>query len=176
VATILKQYKLPNGDVNFPAIFSTVPTEERLPALYKKDFMKATALVVAALALAFERLRFKKMDGKLVNDIAEEVLDSADIDNLSLEDLLLFLQMMVQGKYGNIDEMSIPRFMNLFDKFRDDRHNSIVEIRMNEHLQYKGLGSSERSNQEDALSSHFANFAGTMASLRESLKELKNKE
>jgi len=172
VAQILKQYKHKDGNINFPAIF-TVPSTERLPALYEKDFMQATALVVGALTMAFEKMRFKKMDGVTVNNIAEEVLDSCDQDNLSLEDLVLFLQNMVRGKYGILDDMSVARFMNLFDKYRDERHDAIMELRENEHLMYKGLGSSERICKQDALTEHFANFANTMSTVRENMKELR---
>lgn len=175
VAQILKQYKLPTGEVNFPAICSTVPSEERLPAIYQKDFMQATALVVGALTMAFEKMNFKrKMDGILINNIAEEVLDDCDVDNLSLEDLLLFLQMMVRGRYGNIEELSVSRFMNLFDKFRDERHKSFLNYTENLHLHLKGLGSSERSSKSDALSEHFSRFANTMSTMRQNIKELKN--
>src|SRR5258708_2996733 len=105
IATILKQYKTQGGDINYPAVMS-VPLEERLPALFKNDFMKGTALVVGALAMAFEKLSFKSKKnevGVLVNNIAEEILNSCDEDNLSLEDLVLFLQNLVRGKYGVIE-------------------------------------------------------------------------
>jgi hypothetical protein len=172
MALILKQYKLKSGEINYPAIF-TVPSEERLPVLYERDFMKATALVVGALTMAFEKMRFKKMDGVMVNNIAEEILDTCDQDNLSLEDLVLFLQNMVRGKYGTNDEISVARFMSLFDKYRDERHMAIVELRENQHLEYKGLGSSERTCTADALSEHFANFSNAISDIRETMKELK---
>ena len=135
--------------------------------------MQATALVVGALTMAFEKMRFKKMDGVLINNIAEEILDSCDEDNLALEDLVLFLQYMVRGKYGNLEEISVSKFMNLFDKYRDERTSAIHDIRLNEHLQYKGLGESERSSKSDPLSEHFSSLGDTIASLKDSLKETK---
>lgn len=172
MALILKQYKFKSGEVNFPAVF-TVPTSERLPALYEKDFMRATALVVGALTMAFEKMRFKNMDGALVNDIAEEVLNSSEEDNLSLEDLVLFLQNMVRGKYGTLDTITVARFMNLFDKYRDERHEAIQDYRMNEHLQFKSLGDANRSSKSDPLAEHFSRMADTISNLREGLRETK---
>ena len=172
MALILKQYKHKSGEVNYPAVF-TVPSSERLPALYERDFMHATALVVGAITMAFEKMRFKNMDGGLLNDIAEEVLDSSGEDNLSLEDLVLFLQGMVRGKYGVIDSMSVSKFMKLFDDYREERTEAIRNFRMNEHLQYKGMGDSNRSNNSDPLAEHFSRMAGTIAELKQSLRQEK---
>lgn len=173
MALILKQYKLPTGEVNYPMVMS-VPLSERLPALFQKDFLKATALVGMAIATAFDRMRFKKKpDGKFINDLAEEIIDTADEDNLALEDLVLFLQGMVRGKYGNVEDISISRFMNLFEQYRQERHEAILSYRDNEHIQYKGLGDATRSYKTDALSEHFANFANSMSTIRENMKELR---
>lgn len=172
MAIILKQYKHKSGEINFPAVF-TVPSSERLPALYQKDFMQATALVVAALTMAFERMSLKKMTGELINNIAEEIINSCDEDNLSLEDLILFLQGMVRGKYGEISEISVAKFMNLFDKYRGERTLAIEDYRYNQHLHHKGLGDSNRSAKEDPLSEHFSKLGNSLTILKEQLKETK---
>lgn len=172
MALILKQYKFKTGEINYPAVF-TVPSAERLPALYERDFMHATALVVGALTMAFEKMRFKNMDGGVINDIAEEVLISSGDDNLSLEDLVLFLQNMTRGKYGHIESMSVAKFMNLFDKYRDERHLAILEYRENQHLQHKGIGDANRTAKFDLLSDHFSRLGDTISNLKSTLKETK---
>jgi hypothetical protein len=172
MALILKQYKDKSGAINFPAVLS-VPSNERLPALYANDFMRATALVVGALTMAFEKMRFKNMDGGLINDIAEEILNSCDEDNISLEDLVLFLQNMVRGKYGTFESMSVAKFMNLFDKYRDDRHYALLEYRENEHLQFKSMGDANRSARQDPLADHFNKLGSSLHELRMQLSEQK---
>lgn len=172
MALILKQYKHKTGEINFPAVF-TVPSVERLPALYEKDFMQATALVVGALTMAFEKLRFKNMDGGLINDIAEEILNTCGEDNLSLEDLVLFLQNMVRGKYGEMAQISLSKFMGLFDKYREERTEAISNYRYNEHLQFKSLGDSNRSYKEDPLSEHFSGLGDAISNLKDQLRETK---
>lgn len=172
MALILKQYKGKGGAINYPAVMS-VPSSERLPALYERDFMQATALVVGALTMAFEKLRFKNMDGGLVNDIAEEILNSCDEDNLSLEDLVLFLQNMVRGVYGDTTQISVSKFMNMFDGYRDERHYALIQYRENEHLQYKGMGDNTRINKEDPLSEHFSRMANSLSELKSSLRSEK---
>lgn len=170
VANILKQYKLPQGNVNFPAVMS-VSLADRLPAMYEKDYMRTTALVGMAIASAFDRMKFKKeLPNELVNDIADEVIDTAGEDNLSMEDLLLFLQGLVRGKYGNVEEISISRFMNLFEDYRQQRHQELLRFRENEHLQYKSLGNPERSSKVDSLSDHFMKLGDTLSQLMENLK------
>lgn len=174
IAVILKQYKTPQGGVNYPAILS-VPSSDRLPALYKQDFLKATALVVTALAMAFDRMNLKKKKdnnvGILINNIAEDVIDTAEEDNLSMEDLLLFLQNMVRGKYGVIEEISVGRFMALFDKYRDDRHDAYVEYKENQHLQYKSMGDADRSAPSNPLAEHFSRIGNSLHELRMNLAE-----
>lgn len=176
LAITLKQYREPNGNVNFPLVLS-VPTYERLPAMYQRNYMETTALVGMGLASAFDRMVFKKKpSGELVNDIAEEILNSADEDNLSLEDLMLFLQGLVRGKYGELAELSISRFMKLFDGYRDDRHYALIEYRENQHLQYKGMGSADRSSKSDPLAEHMSGISSRLAEMKDALSEKKQSE
>ena len=172
MALILKQYKDKSGAINFPAVLS-VPSSERLPAMYERDFMKATALVVGALTMAFEKMRFKNMDGRLINDIAEEILNSADEDNIGLEDLVLFLQNMTRGKYGTFESMSLSKFMSHFDKYRDDRHYALLEYRENQHLQFKGIGDATKSVKTDPLADRMSKLGSSLHELRMQLSEQK---
>ena len=173
MSLILKQYRTPSGAVDFPNVLS-VPTAERLPSLVSRDFMYATGLVVAALALALEKLTLKKkIDGVLVNNIADEIINTCEEDNLSLEDLMLFLQGLVRGQYGDISELSLTKFMRLFDAYRDERHEALMLYRENEHLQYKGMGDAGRSVREDPLADHFSKLGASLHELRMQLSEQK---
>lgn len=107
-------------------------------------------------------------------NLAEEIIDTSSEDNLSLEDLMLFLQNLVRGKYKlSYESFDIPKFMELFEIYRQERHSMILRLRENEHLQFKALGDATRSFSQDALSEHFGNFANTMSMMRENMKELK---
>lgn len=141
--------------------------------MYERDFMKATALVVGALTMAFEKMRFKNMDGRLINDIAEEILNSADEDNIGLEDLVLFLQNMTRGKYGTFESMSLSKFMSHFDKYRDDRHYALLEYRENQHLQFKGIGDATKSVKTDPLADRMSKLGSSLHELRMQLSEQK---
>lgn len=145
ITTILKQYKEPSGIIKYTEVCK-IPLSERLPALVEKDFMKATALVVVAITMAFEKMNMKKrVDGVLINNIADEVVDTCGEDNISMEDLMLFLQGLVRGSYGNNDDMTVSKFMNLFEIYRENRYAALMEYRENQNLEYKSLGDPERS-------------------------------
>lgn len=174
VSQILKQFKLPDGSANFQVIFA-IPTKERIPELAKKDFERVNMLLIGALTMAFESLNLKKpLNEFQILNLSEFIIDSASEDNLSLEDFMLFLQNLVRGKYEiSYDSMDIPKFMRIFEIFRQERHSAMLVLRENQHLAYKALGNAEKSCKTDPLSQHFANFAGTLDALRESTRELK---
>jgi hypothetical protein len=174
ITTILKQYKEPTGIIKYTEVFK-IPAEERLPSLVEKDFMKATILVVGAITMAFEKMNFKRrVDGVLINNIADEIIDTCGEDNLSLEDLMLFLQGLVRGKYGNVDELSVSRFMNLFEVYRDDRYEAIQEYRENKHLEFKGLGDPDRSvKPSNAFEEHLQQYSEKLQAKNDEIKLLR---
>lgn len=171
---ILRRYKLQNGAVNYPMIFN-INSGERIPQLAKQDFRRINMLIIGALTVAFEAMNLKRgMNEMQILDLAEAIIDTSSEDNLSLEDIMLFLQNMVRGKYEmSYESLDIPKFMKLFEIYRQERHSAMLEIRENQHLQFKGLGSAERSAKEDSLSEHFANFGGTLNTLRQNMMEMK---
>ncbi len=80
---------------------------------------------------------------------------------------------MVKGEYKIGDTLDIPRFMSLFESYRQERHTRLMEYRENEHLQYKALGDSSRTTNSDPLEEHFAKLGDTMSALRDNVKELR---
>lgn len=174
VNPILKQYKLQNGAVDFPKIFD-IPKSERITALAEADFTRIVTLVSAAITMALENISLKKpLNAIQILDLSEAVIDSSAEDNLSFEDLMLFLQGLVRAKYPiSYETFDIPRFMKAFDVYREERWQEGIKIRDAKISQWQGLGSSERSVTQDALSEHLSNMSGRMAELKQSLMETK---
>lgn len=168
----LKQYKTDVGAVNYPKVLS-IPISERLPELAKNNFVTIVKIVAAALTVAFEGMNLKRgMTEVQIADLAEAILDSSTEDYLSMEDLMLFLQKFIRGEYGAMYEsMDIPKFMLAFEVYRQERHESLMEIRNNKHLESKGLGSSERTSKKDEIDEHFFNMANQISNMRDQLKE-----
>lgn len=168
----LKQYKTDVGAVNYPLVLS-IPRSERLPELAKKDFITIVKIVAAALTVAFESMNLKRgMTEVQVADLAEAILDSSTEDYLAMEDLMLFLQKLTRGEYGAMYEsMDIPKFMMAFETYREERHQSLLALRENKHLEHKGMGNAERTTVKSEIDEHFFSMANQLSNMRDSLRE-----
>lgn len=174
MAVILKQYKLPNGAVDFPKIFD-VPVVDRITALAARDFSQTNMLIIAALTMAFEAMNMKRgLNEFQILNLAEEIIDTASEDHLSMEDLMLFLQNLVRGKYKmSYETFDIPKFMALFDAYRQERWDEGVKLREEKVLQWKGLGDADRISKGDALADHFSKLGGSLHELKRAMLDQK---
>lgn len=174
ISIILREYKTSQGVVKYDKVLA-IPLIERIPALAQKDFPKMITVISAALTLAFESMNLKRgMNPLQVVDLAEAIIDTAGEDNLALEDLMLFLQKLVRGEYGAMYEsMDIPKFMTAFEEYREQRWQSLNNIRYEQAAQHKVMGDSERSNSVDELSEHFAKLGNTISNMKTRISELK---
>lgn len=139
------------GIVQFDRVLS-VPSHERIQAL--AALQNGRAIVSAALsasinsALSSMNTRMG-MNAEQILDLADEIIDQSAEDNLSLEDVLLFLQMMITGKTGkNYDRMDIPTFFEMFEVYRQERHEAILNIREQQNVNYKAAGDNRRTSEE----------------------------
>ena len=141
----LRDYKQPNGVVYFPSLFS-IKSEERLPALFQTEPAKIASLVCVGLTMAFEGMNLARgLNGSQINDLAETILESSNEDNLALEDLMLFLQKLTRGEYGKLYEsMDIPKFMEFFEKYREERFQALQDLRYEQSSQHKALPINDR--------------------------------
>lgn len=172
---ILREYKLQNGSPNFLKLF-TIPAGERLPAMAKNDFEGTLDIVLAGVTLAIESMNLKRgLNASQINDLAEEILDSSHEDNLSLEDLILFMQRLVRGQYGELYEsMDIPKFMTLFGKYRDERWEEGIKQRDLKHEEYKNLGDPSRQNgQLTDFDQHLAAYTTKLQAKNDEIKLLR---
>lgn len=177
VGVILREFKEPNGGVNYPAVFN-IPTEQRLAKMAENDFGGTLTIVAAGVTLAMETLNLKMpMNALQIVDLSEAIIDTAHEDNLSLEDLMLFLQQLTRGKYNPLYEsMDVPKFMEKFELYREERHRAVVQYRENRHLEYKSLGDPSRSTKaETAFEEHLASFTNKLGVMKDELKEAKSK-
>ncbi len=141
----LKLFKTEQGAVNYPAIFG-INSNERLPALAANNPQQAVALVSCGLTMAFETMNLSRaMNENQVLELADAILDTSQEDNLAMEDLMLFLQKLTRGEYGKLYEsMDIPKFMEFFEIYREDRHQAMKTIREEQAVQHKALPINER--------------------------------
>lgn len=142
-----------------------IPPAERIPALtsteagYKEVY---TALVIN-LQQAFAMLNLKRgFNEDQLLELADLIIEESREDNLSLEDVLLFLQQLVTGKAGKIyDRLDIPAFFELFEYYRQDRHLALMYKRYEADANYKAMGDSTRTS--DGRAENDANTRQVMA-------------
>jgi len=172
VQALIRDYKLQNGAANYPALFN-IPSTYRIPELAKADFERVNMLIIGALTVCFEGMNLKRgMNEIQILSLSEHIIESAHEDNLSIEDLVLFLQNMIVGKYElSYESMDIPKFMRIFEIYREERHQSINDYRYNLHLHHAGLGDGNKTAKSDPISEHFSRLGNTLSELRTSLRE-----
>jgi len=175
ITTSLRAFKGQQGELNYPAIFS-IPSEQRLAKMAENDFPGTLAIVTAGVTLAMESLNLKfPMNALQIVDLSEAIIDTAGEDNLSLEDLMLFLQNLTRGKYNPLYEsMDVPKFMGKFEIYREERHQAMVQYRENKHLEYKALGDPSRTTTpETAFEQHLSEYATKLQKKTDEIKELR---
>lgn len=174
VNLILRQFKHDNGSVNFPSVL-TIPRTERIPTLAKQDFTRINLLIIGALTVCIEGLGLKRSLNEIeILDLSETIIDSANEDNLSFEDLMLFLQGLSRGRYKITNEsLTVPKFMDLFEIYRQERWEGLLNHRDELEAQYKCFGDTGKSTQRDVLSEHFANMGERMSQMKERISDLK---
>lgn len=135
----LKKYKEPNGAVNYGEVLR-IPFNDRLNGLIQSEgYERMHILIGAAIQLSMESMNLNKpLTANQIFDLVDAIIDSSGEDWLSLEDIVLFLQKMVRGETGNLyTSMDIPKFMQMFEKYRQERHGEYMRIKEEMQLQYK---------------------------------------
>jgi hypothetical protein len=140
-----------NGLIRFEKVMM-LPSSERIPALAKTEDGRDEVLVAltAALKSAFNNFNLKfAMNADQVIELADQIIDQSFEDNLSIEDVLLFLQGLLTSKYGKVyDRMDIPLFFEFFEKYRQERHNQLRSVRDEERAQSKSAGRNDMPGME----------------------------
>lgn len=127
-----------------------IPSRERIPALVSAPggYDQVLTVLVLNLQLAFASFNLKRsFTEDQIIDLAELIIEESREDNLSMEDVLLFLQQLVTGKAGKVYErLDIPVFFDLFELYRQERHLALQFIQYEAHAQYKAMGDTNRTN------------------------------
>ena len=148
VNLILKEYKTPSGQVNYPSLFK-IPSDSRLPAMAKSDIKRTAAIVGVGLTSALEFMNLvRPMNATQIMDLVDAIIETSEEDHLSLEDLMLFLQQLVRGEFGKLYEsLDIPKFMTMFEQYREDRFQSLRNIRDEQASSHKPSYHEERTSE-----------------------------
>lgn len=139
------------GIVQFNKVLA-IPTEERIPALILQEGGRevVTTVLTASIISAFTNLNIRTgMNEDQVIELALQIIEESSEDNLGLEDVLLFLQQLITGKVGVVnDRMDMPTFFKLFEVYRQERHEELIKVRYEQAVNHKALGPSERASED----------------------------
>lgn len=148
-------------------VIELVPVAERIPALKE---MYGTDKIAAVLSKQITRtlnnfnLRVG-MTPEQVADLSYSILDEAESDQLAIQDILLFLDGLPKFKYGKVyDRMDMPTFFEMLEKYREERHQAYINVKEEEHAQFKAMGDSNRTSQDidkEANRNAMANYLKT---------------
>ena len=144
------RYKV-KGEPNHLEVIKNVPVSERLPALakvYGND--KIAAVLSKAITRALNNFNLRVgMNPEQVADLSYSLIEEAEQDQLALQDILLFLDGLPKFRYGKVyDRMDMPTFYEMFEVYREERHQSYMNGKEEEHAQYKSLGDSNRMSTD----------------------------
>jgi hypothetical protein len=142
-----------------------IPSTDRIPALTRTDegYNYILTVLTARLKQTFDNMNLKRgMNEDQIITLGEEIINESHEDNLSMEDVLLFLQQLMTGKAGRIlDRMDIPLFFELFENYRQDRHMTLQYIQYEAECNYRGQG--DRTRTSDGRMENDANTHQVMA-------------
>jgi hypothetical protein len=162
------------GVVKFEKVLAIQKTE-RIPSLVQlpDGRTKVSAALSASIKSAFDNvnLRVGLTPDQMV-EIAELIIDQSEEDNLALEDVLLFLQQLITGQAGKIyDRMDVPTFFELFETYRQKRHDELLRIREESHINLKAQGDKDRTNEPNPISEHMSRLGESLSRTKEQLRE-----
>lgn len=140
VKTLLKGYMTCQGTTNYPALM-LVPSSERIPALAKTNRKEVHQVISAQIEYAMKFFNIPNgMSLEQIFLLADTIIDDSESDNLSIQDVFIFLQKLSTGKMGTIyNRLDIPTFMELLEVQRQERHEELLNFRYEEHVRNNSL-------------------------------------
>ena len=141
------------GEPNHLAVMQSIPKDQRLPQIAKLYGTDKIATVLGkqiTKTLMNFNLRVG-MNTEQIYDLALAIIETAEEDNLAVEDIMLFLDGLPKFKYGKVyDRMDMPTFFEMLEVYREQRHQAFVNAREEQHAQFKSMGDTNRmSNDAD---------------------------
>ena len=157
----LKLFKNTDGSPKMEMVLA-IQRDNRITEMAAVDNTQVAAMIAVSLTSCFENMNLSRpMRPEQIIDLTDAIIESAGEDQLAIEDLLLFLQGLLRGKYGKMYEsMDMPKFFEFFEQYREQRHKVFLDIKYEQEVRHKALGPSERSSDE---------FEGKEQSMRDEL-------
>lgn len=135
------------GFVSYSKVLA-IPTSERITSLAKNKeiYIRLAAAISASIKSASANLNLSiPLSDDQIMEITARVISESEQDNLSLEDILLFLGEMLAGRCGKIyGRLDMITFFDLFEVYREERHKVYADQKYEKEAQYKAAGDTNR--------------------------------
>jgi hypothetical protein len=149
ISSIVSSY-IKAGTPQFALLLQT-PLGDRIPGLAAKYGSKRIHALIVILVTNFcNNLNLiRPMTESQIVSCSFELMNTASEDQLSIEDLTVFFNGAVAGKYGRIlDRMDQQILFELLENYRQERHISYSRLQEERHIQLKSLGPIDRSCED----------------------------
>ena len=152
IANLVVQNYQQDGAVKFEALLS-IPLSERIPGLIESYGKKTVHRLLVMILNEFNNKvalpKAKKLTATKISVSACELMLTAYEDQLSLEDVMLFLQRAKAGLYGPIKNLVLPSVLfNKFEMYRQARHEVFVKLKERREAEFKAMGALPRTTVE----------------------------
>ena len=139
------------GEPLYVKVLELVPVSERLPALsklYGPEKMTGVLSVLITKTLNNFNLRVG-MNPEQITQLSYSLIESAEEDQLAIQDIVLFLDGMLKYKWGKVyDRMDMPTFYEMLEVYRNERHKAFMSKKEEESTQFKAYGDTNRMSVE----------------------------
>lgn len=147
----LQQYSTANG-ANFEALLS-IPLSERIPSLISeyglKRMHRLIKLVLSEFCSSIALPKSKKLTETKTSVVACDLILVADEDQLSVEDMIVFFELVKNGKYEKFKSLLTHyAIMEKLEQFRQERYQTYVRIKEQKEAEVRLLGLTERISPE----------------------------
>jgi hypothetical protein len=147
-----------------------ISIENRIPALIEEFGIKRMhsliTIMIKEFCHAIKLPKSRKLNETGSRACACDLMLSAEEDQLSLEDLVLFFERAKEGKYGPFKNM-LTHFslMEKLEMYRDERHRAYHAMKQQKEAELKMLGPAMRTTTEptrigNLLQGNFGDYDG----------------
>lgn len=141
------------GFVSYKKVLA-IPTSERITSLAKnkENYLRLAAAISASIKSASANLNLSvPLSDDQIMEITARVISESEQDNLSLEDILLFLGEMLAGRCGKIyGRLDMQTFFELFEVYREERHSIHQTQKYEQDVQFKSMGDPYRISDDES--------------------------
>lgn len=127
-----------NGQLNVQKLLS-IPRDQRIVAQATQNYPNMVAVLSIAAGMF---LSSSGIDDDTAIALAETIVSEAHEDHLSVQDVIVFLKGAAAGKYGRLSwgKVTVNALMDMFEQYRQGRHEYFMNLKEEQHAQYKAMG------------------------------------